>query len=444
VAYGGNLTQGLSSDELSWAAGVLLDAALHPRLDNYAISSSIYPWGADRSAAAALPALLLPTFTPEVLDREQLQEGLTICATSQFDEVPRVLATGLAPIWIAPCDADEERRGRCRHEIAWHAVEVGARNCQFGEWDEQTGSRSIEPLTGSAIKHLPNVPADRLHVNRLTGPIVAAADAAQSNCCVAESAKGLLPVLLAAHRRSTVHWADKRYRRSDKDQRLVARVLLAAAAADDDSSLLAEHVSALTTHAAALSHLLRDLMVLCTYDQGLRQALPAIWPPLMHATLDAIEAGSGPRASRRGHHSSSEAIANLIPHPSFDVADLEIDASLSTASRDWIDPEALADLRLRWATIVAGQPASVDALIGLIGTAAASWQASTGLRWVEELIGDDYDAVARHSWLLPGWLERLRVTGTLAGDDVVLFQRIVDGLVSHGDTRAVSLQRAAE
>jgi hypothetical protein len=185
-------------------------------------------------------------------------------------------------------------------------------------------------------------------------------------------------------------------------------------------------------------------MILYTYDQALRQSLPAVWPPLMKVALDAIDADPASYALGRGHYWSTSAIANLIPHPFVDVADADPDATLSTAGQEWIDPAVLDALRLRWMAIAAGQPASVDALISLIETAGANWQASTGMRWVEELIGGDYEPVAGRSWLLPGWLERLRATGRLKGDDVVLFQRLVDGLVSHGDTRAVPLQRAAE
>ena len=86
---------------------------------------------------------------------------------------------------------------------------------------------------------------------------------------------------------------------------------------------------------------------------------------------------------------------------------------------------------------------ALDAL-GLIVTAPMAWQATTGLRWVEELIGGNFRSIVGRSWRLPDWLEELRTSGQLKPPETAVLQRMIDGLAARGDSRAVALQRAHE
>ena len=74
-------------DDLRWAAEVLVEAAMRPQVDEMSFQSSTYQMGADRSAGAALPALLLPAFDGIGLSRRKVEEALRRCTTSLFDEV---------------------------------------------------------------------------------------------------------------------------------------------------------------------------------------------------------------------------------------------------------------------------------------------------------------------------------------------------------------------
>src|SRR5262249_25142264 len=69
----------VSNDDVCWAADVLIDAASPPDVDEFASESAIFPWGADRSAAVGLPALLLPTFDGMQLDRDAIGRALHEC-----------------------------------------------------------------------------------------------------------------------------------------------------------------------------------------------------------------------------------------------------------------------------------------------------------------------------------------------------------------------------
>jgi hypothetical protein len=428
----------VSSDDLAWASEVLVDAAMGPRVDDMSFESTTFPDGADRSAAAALPLLLLPRF--EGLDARAIEDALMHCALSIFDEVRAALVVGLRPVWKAPCHRTSES-GRCFHETAWTIVEGGIQDCRMGEWDDSTGRRGVAPLDPPFAQSLASVPTDSLLANRLVHPLVAASDAALSEGCVASDATALLAVLHDADRRAARHWAEEGYGHfSDHQRALVARVLIEQAVAGDESELK-RYVREFLSCPSALGQLLRDLALTFTYDDLLRRKLTPIWRCLMAAALEEIESREGFPQTDRG---AENAFAGLIPVPQLEIADADPDATLSRADEDWISPEDIADLVERWLRFGKGRPASVDAIARLTKTASAAWQATTGVAWIERAIAGDYASVANSCWFLPECLERIRADQPLSDDAASAWRRIVDGLAAEGDNRALALQRAEE
>ena len=195
-------------DDLRWAADVLVEVAAHPWTEARSTPESKHRTGADRSAAAALPALLLSEFDHIRPGTTPLEEALHHSGASVPDEVRMIFAYAAAPVWTAPCGPDGKT---CRHQVLWSALLGGLRDCQFGSWDQAAQRRLIEPLAEPFDQALPRVQTERLLVNRLTSPLIAAADAARSGSCVAQQASRILDVLLTAHRRGAVHWAEKNY-----------------------------------------------------------------------------------------------------------------------------------------------------------------------------------------------------------------------------------------
>jgi hypothetical protein len=430
----------LPEEALRWASGFLLDRAERPRHDSFSYEQSTFLPGADRSAAAAIPALFLPAVRRALPDLTSatLASALTACTTSLFNEVRRITAEALAPLWDLPCVADDG--GTCVHEHAFAAVAAGVLDCPLGPVGGN-GERTSDPLTAPLPQALSVVPTESLMITRLVAPIMAAADAAASNCCVVVDAQLLLDGLLMAHRRGAILWADKGYYGNARDHHYYpARVLFRAAARGDLDPLLG-HLHAFAGHAAALSQLLRDLAELATYDPDLRAALPAVWPAVLRTILDDIDQGADPRGDR---YHSEDALAHMLPHPQLAVADTNPDATLTAADADWIDPALLADLIGRWLPLARGEHRCVDAVVRLARTATPTWQATVGLVWVSALIGDGFDRVAGRCWFLPDWLEQLRASGQLHAAAAKEVQRIIDGLAVHGDSRAVALQRADE
>jgi hypothetical protein len=425
-------------EDLQWAADVLVEVATNPWTDAIGSEWSRYSMGADRSAAAVLPALLLPEFDHIRPTLDGLDEALRRTGASLPDEVRMIFARAAAPVWAAPCSL----AGTCRHQILWFAVLGGLHDCQLGAWDQAGQRRLIEPLTEPFDQSLPGVETERLLVNRLTAPLIAAAEAARSASCVADEADRVLGILLTAHRRGAAHWAEKNYGPPSGDEHgpAIARVLAEIAVAGDTQPL-SEHIRAYTRQSPhALAELLHNLAIAFTYDDVLRQALPQAWHPVMEAALGEMEATPDLPMDR---HWSPVALAGLIAAPEPGLTDPDPDSTIERARQTWPDPETFGELIKRWLPIAHGQPEAADALIKLARCGSPTWQATTGLQWVEELIGGDFAAVAGRCYYLTRWLGDLRAA--LPGDaEAARWHRLVDGLAAAGDNHAARLQQAEE
>jgi hypothetical protein len=430
----------VGDEDLAWAVETLVLAAMSPQIDVMSFESTTSKDAADRSAAAALPLLLLPSFVGLDIDAKRLEEALTHCSQSLFDEVRAALVVGLRKVWTATCHRSSES-SRCFHEAAWAIVESGIRDCRMGDWDATTGRRGVSPVCPPYVETLASVETDSLLANRLVHPLVAASNASLSDSCVASSARTLLAVLHDADRRAASHWAEEGFGHfSDHQRALVARVLIEQAVAGHDSELKG-YVRAFLSCPAALDQLLRDLALTFTYDDLLRPMLTPVWRCLMAAALDEIESGEGlPQMGRR----SEDAFAGLIPVPQVDIADADPEATIRRAEEKWISPEKIADLIERWLPLGEGRPKAVDAVARLAKIASGAWQSTTGIAWVESAIAGDYALVAGACWFLPEWLEQVRAEQQLPADAAHAWRRIVDGLAAEGDSRALALQRAEE
>jgi hypothetical protein len=181
--------------------------------------------------------------------------------------------------------------------------------------------------------------------------------------------------------------------------------------------------------------------VLFTYDDGLSPSLPAVWPVVMEAALDAIGDGAG---LRTGHHWGGLALGSLLPAPDIDVSDTDIDATLARAREAWLHPDVLAGLLDRWTVLARQEPKALDARAQLGKCAPLAWQRDTGLRLAERLIGGGHRIAANRCWYLPDWLGTLHSRDAMTPDQIARWRRLVDRLASAGDHRAADLQRMEE
>ena len=425
--------------DLRWAAATLLKAAAAPRLGALSYESTCDPWAADRSAAAALPLLLLPSFDHLAVDRIGLADALTALATGLFNEVRTMFVAGCAQVWSAACEIEPSQVCR-RHASLWTAVQSGLRDCYVGAWDQNEQHRVIEPLAPPYTDTLPPLAADDLLVDRLAMPIACAA-AARTSPCVSDQARALLPVLLDAHRRGTDYWTREEGDEFNDPQRELIAGVLVDLAANGESEPLAACITTFAGNATALHHLLLDLAVLFTYDIQQRSRLTTVWPLVLGTALDAIDAGADLRGDR---HWADYALAALLPAPEIRPADLDPDDTLRTARAAWIAPEELEPFADRWIALAVCEPKAADAVAQFARTCPTLWQASIGLTWLERIINNRYALFAGRCWYVLRWLTDLRPDLEYRPDQLRQWQRIVDALAAAGDTGATDLQQTDE
>ncbi|MET9608380.1 hypothetical protein ABZZ17_25555 [Streptomyces sp. NPDC006512] len=439
VSYARGLCS-IPDDDLRWAAASVLAAAVNPKFDVMSYEATTYPMAADRSAAKAVPSLLLPQFDHLGIDPVRIEEALTALATRLYHEVRTAFVAGCALVWPAPCTDTQDDTLCRRHAQLWNAVQAGLSDCRLGPWNQQGQRRLPHLLPPPYTATLPAVPTADLLVNRLSMPIACTA-AARTTACLSEQTAALLPVLLDAHRTGTDHWMTEGYDGYQDSQReLVARVLINLTAAGETEPLTA-HLKTFAANARALQQLLHDFAVLFTYDCQLRVLLPSVWQLVLRTTLDAIDAG----ADLHGNgHWSDYAVAALLPTPQLRSSDPDPDETLNRARCDWLPPDAFGELAERWLSLGSSEPKAADALAQFARTAPYPWQCTTGLTWLERIIDGHYGELANRCWFVTHWLAELREAMILDATALTRWRLIVDLLAAAGDSRAVELQRIDE
>jgi Mrp family chromosome partitioning ATPase len=430
----------LERDSIAWAARTLIDA-VRTKSDDF--DGSMFSMGADRSAAAGLPSLFLPVFNEAAVtpldspEYAELSEALLALQNSSVAEVRMAVADGMEPLWSAPCGPDGDAPAACRHRLVLAGLEVSLRQCRMGPFNFDAQRRLVSPIDDDLREGLAELRAEDMLVTRLTAPIVALAACADSTACVREEARTLLYTALEPYLRGAAHWEGELFDWRNEGRGRVAMVLLHLAAGGDPQPLLA-HVDGLVATPLGLSNLLGDLCRAATRSTDDRRALRAVWPGLMEHLLDAFEAEPpGPR--RR----EDDAMAALLPVPTAEAADPDIDRTLAEAREGWIQPTELGPRLERWLRLSSGRASCADALVRLLRVAPLEFQREPGLEWMERLIADRYDQIARRSWLLPEWLDDV-AAGEPPSDTVTRLRRLVDGLAAAGDHRALKLQAVDE
>ena len=223
----------------------------------YDVEESYFELGADRSAARALPLLLLPSAAPlrAIFDGgdglptlKRISAAGLNHAQASANEVRLHLARGLDYLWATPC----VQEGTCHHQAGWQIVTETLRDCALGGWNPDTGQRAIVLLDEPLADSLARTPDDSILPSRLDASIRLLAPASTANICVSASARDLLTALLAAQRRSLLN-----YKNSNADPRgthslVSARALLALAQCGDDT-LLYQHINGYADNSALLN-----------------------------------------------------------------------------------------------------------------------------------------------------------------------------------------------
>ena len=235
----------VAHDALAWSAKVLLQvAADFAEHANDFFDDSVFSQGADRSAARALPFLLLPGARElrsalgvhGVEDVDELIELSRAVSVRGVSETRLAYARALDAVWAAPCDR-AHLYGRCHHRIALDLVTASLLDSVVGPWDSEAQRRTIARLNPPEASSLDALSGDEIYVRRLTPALRATGSAAISSACCQDDALAALRSLLAAHQRAMLA-SEHGGHHSQSDSLVAARAALWQAIDDRDEVVL--------------------------------------------------------------------------------------------------------------------------------------------------------------------------------------------------------------
>ena len=438
------LSVDLAEDSLAFAAetvvGVVDDPASRPPFES---EQSFFGYGADRSAARALPLLLLPAAAPirSLLSESTglpAYEHLVHCglslARSLPNEVRMQLARGLDHLWEEPCAADS----RCHHVDGWRIATETVRDSLLGAWSPDTGARQLVVLGDPLDRSLANADGRSLRIFRLDAAIRACAPAAIADVCISEQARALLRTLFTAQRRALLsHPRDNTVNGDsvtvyeDLDDRrthtlVTARALLTLDP-DERDSLLGEYIDDYARSPRLLSKFLRAIAAAGEETAGRAAVARGLWPHVINRVLELRSSGHDLSSDWRY---GSSALDALIPTSATDTEYLYREVSDEPIA--WWRP---SDLRGDIDRILAtgdASPMCPGILVAFLGSLSSEGQARLGLPWVEPLVRSDPGNVRSYSPELRSWLPEIQSAAVAVGMQSE-WQAIVDDLVVAGD-----------
>lgn len=433
-----------TSDDLSFAADIVLTVIGDAdSLRHFEIEESFFEQGADRSAARALPLLLLPAAAPilahlhgqfETATRVRVMRGGLSLARATPGEVRMQLARGLDHCWATPC----ARQGRCHHEDGWQLATETMRDCVLGGWIPGTGIRQTEFLNEPLGESLAGTDGGSLQFMRLDPAIRALAPATAAAVCVSDRARELLRALLDAQRRALLSYGRGDSSEGtvviisgDVDQRsthtlVAARALLMLNPSDRDA-MLDDFMDEYALAPKLLTKLITALSAAGEESPRRAAAARQVWPNILRRVL---------RLRDEGHDFSCDwqygdsVLDALVPEPASTVHFLYREVQDEPAR--WWEPLSLqaeiGDLLATGET----SPWCPGRIVQFLQAVDAEDQARLGLPWIQPLVRADPNNVRAHSPILQRWLPEIQPAAIAFGLHGT-WQAIVDDLVVAGD-----------
>jgi hypothetical protein len=428
----------VSDDDLAWSATVLLQVAAGIAEDaDDPFDDSFFSQGADRSAARALPFLLLPA-------ARELRAALGVHGSDDVDELIKLscavsvrgasetrlaYARALDAVWAAPCDT-AHLTGRCHHCIALDLVTESFLDSAVGPWDSEVHRRSIVTLDPPAATSLDALNGDDIYARRLTPALRATGAAAISSACCQDDARTALRSLLAAHQRAMLAY-EHGYHHSQSDSLVAARAALWQAIDDRDDVVL-QYVRSYIENPRVLAEALQAIAAAAEERADAGEHARRLWPRIMDLVLDAAEANPQIFAERTW---GDYAEADLIPNPAAEWGYLTIE--LAGEPYRWRNLLSWAQQVDRWLGAITRSRMSIDHLVVAVRELDVADQIEQGLRWIERIVAESGSNCAS-AFTLPEWLHERRAD-LVTEDQIARWQRVVDMLVVAGDSRVADL-----
>ncbi|MCU1487391.1 MAG: hypothetical protein JWN67_4137 [Actinomycetia bacterium] len=428
----------VSDDDLMWSAKILLEIAAGIAQEDSGdlFDDSFFSQGADRSAARALPFLLLPaasdvravlgiTGSDDVDGLVDLNRAMSVDGAN---EARLAYALALDAVWNTPCD-ESHLFGRCHHAVALELVTESFLESVIGPWDPEGQRRSVVKLNPPQASSLDGIEGSELYGQRLTPAIRASGSAAISTACCGDTARVMLHSLLAAHQRALLAY-EHGYHHSESDALVAARAALWQAIDGRDDVVL-EYVQRYLSNGRVLAEGLRAITAAAEERPDAGDQARRLWPKIMDLVLDAASADPGIFTE---HTWGDYAESALIPNPGQWGY---LTTELAGEPYRWRSLLSWAPQVDRWLETITRTRMSIDHLVIAVRELNVADQIDQGLRWVERIVAGSGSHCAS-TFTLPEWLHEVRAD-LLTEDQAARWQRVVDLLVVAGDSRVADL-----
>ena len=404
---------------------------------------NFFETGAVRSAARALPLLLLPAAAPILaglsdrigtIDYRRIVQGGLHLARAVPSEVRMHLSRGLDHLWAAPCAI----RGHCHHQDGWLLATESMRDCVLGNWIPGSGTRQVELLDDPLGESLAAVDGESIHYMRLDAAMRALAPAAAASICISERAAELLLKLFDAQRRALLSHSGAESDggnvvivSGDVDERsthtLVAARALLTLEPDGRDAALGDFVDDYAQAPHLLAKLITALSAAGEESPERAAAARDVWPSLIRRVLEVRSAGRDLAGDR---HYGNSVLDALIPAPTSTYHFLYRETEGEPIH--WWQPLALRTEIDQLLATGSTSPSCPNRIIEFLQAVGHEDQARLGLPWIRPLVRADPDNVCTYSPLLRKWLPEIQHAAATVELQSV-WQAIVDDLVVVGD-----------
>ncbi|WP_203808710.1 hypothetical protein, partial [Actinoplanes couchii] len=381
--------------------------------------------GADRSAATALPMVLLDGDLGALsgVARPDVAVAIESLATSTSTEVHQRLTASLAAVWGKDCEGDEAHQAN--HATATTVYRELLLGAGLEPWNgqERPHVRLAEPLDASLRQ-----PDLRFDVAMAVNALPSLKTASASDCEHGQVARATLGILIEYDLRAwPAKWARHSYHGSGAWRRELDAWVANQVLAGDDESLdgYLDAFAAVPEQLAGLLTALADRAI--SPEQA--QRLFEIWPTILDHLLPGARHVSGPDDKRPRWRDMVELDKALLPK--------RPDAA------PW-SGLAFGKILQRWMDAYAPQPSLCERLT-LCLASFGHMISPEGVGLILRMLGDEPARILRDSQYAIGWLHLVLVERPHGLDaHRAVLRQLVDDLAARGSLEAIQVQRELE
>ncbi|MFE4972859.1 hypothetical protein ACFRAR_12175 [Kitasatospora sp. NPDC056651] len=409
------------------ATRILMEIGIETRPEPYSYGSgrdTLWDVGADRSAAIALPVILIhgDLLAAGGASRADVITALERLAGSESREVRERLTSGLAAVWTTGCDDSDPRQAH--HAAAMTVYREWLSAAGLGPWNgqERPQVRLSEPLA-TALEQ----PGVLFDLSTAADALPGLKAAAACDCKHGDGARTTLMVLMEHDVRAwPTEWA-RRHHGSGAWRREMDAWAAAEVLAGDDA-MLGRYLGGFAAVPEQLTGLLAAMAERAISPEQ-SQRLFTVWSTVLDRLLPGARQAEDPGAERLSWRDEAGLDKALLP---------ERPEAAKWPLKLWVQG------LVRWMDAFAPSPSLCDRLIECLSRFSHAISPE-GVGLVLRMLGDDTGRILRDSRYVTIWLRVVlleRPEGLEAHRQAL--RMLLDDLAAKGSTDAIQIQRELE